>query len=53
MNNGQEIFSGKPLLMFKSIFAAADNQPHKVQSDPKTAGGTWHVHAWHCSLLLS
>lgn len=51
-NNSQEISSGKPLLMFKSIFAAAGNQPHKVQRDPRTAVGTRPV-ARACSALLS
>lgn len=52
INNSQEIFSGKPLLMFKSIFAAAGNQPHKVQRDPRPAVGTTHM-ARACLALFS
>lgn len=53
MNNGHEVFSGKPLLLFKSILPAAGKQPHKVQCDHRTAVSTWHVHIWHCFLLPS
>lgn len=52
INNSQEIFSGKPLLMFKSIFAAAGNQPHTVQCDPRAAVGTRHM-ARACLALFS
>lgn len=52
INNGQEIFSGKPLLMFKSVFAAVGNQPHKAQCDSKTAIGTRHM-ARVCLALFS
>lgn len=52
INNSQEIFSGKPLLMFKSTFAAAGNQPHRVQCDLRAAVGTRHM-AYACLALFS
>jgi len=53
MSNGHEIFSGKPLLLFKPILPVAGKQPHKVQCDHRTAVSEWPMHIWHCALLLS